>query len=37
VDAVVALSDGLCPVILLDDDPTPDPDHISAILRAALS
>lgn len=37
VDAVVALSDGLCAAILLDDDPTPDPDHISAILRAALS
>lgn len=37
VDAFVALSDGLCAAILLDDDPAPDPDHIGAILRAALS
>jgi DNA-binding transcriptional regulator YbjK len=35
VDAFVALSDGLCANILLNDDQA-DPDHIRAVLRRAL-
>ncbi|WP_459548637.1 TetR/AcrR family transcriptional regulator [Nocardia sp. X0981] len=35
VEAFVALADGLCAAILLNDD-KPDPDHIRAVLRKAL-
>lgn len=35
VEAVVALSDGLCTAILLDDREA-DPDHIRSVLRRAL-
>lgn len=36
IEAFVALSDGLCTAILLDDREA-DPDHIRAVLRKALS